>query len=286
MANSKVNTSVITELELELLIKAIYQRYGFDFQHYKQASLKRRITLFIEQLQLNSLSELIPKILWDPTLFDKFLQEISVPVTEFFRDPIFYQHVSEKIIPVLKTYPKLRIWIIGCATGEEAYSLAIMLSEVNIPRNYTIYASDMNPKALVTAQQGIYLEKQIQQGENNYRAYTTQGNFLDYFEKKTDGYHIKAELQSSIHFFEHNLIHAEPMSDLQLIFCRNVFIYLDRSLQLKSTQLFFDSLLTGGYLALGVNETLSHQFIPNYFEVIDESMHIYRKWPKLSILSP
>lgn len=279
MVNTQLSTSDISDLELELLIKAIHYRYGFDFSSYKRDSLRRRILLSLEHHHLTAMSQLIPKILWDPHAFELLLQEISVPVTEFFRDPSFYKAIRQKLLPIFKTYPKLRIWIVGCATGEEAYSIAILLKEAGITHNVTIYASDMNQQALDIAQRGIYQEKQVALGAENYLASGGESDFYQLFQKEGDGFRINPQLALSIHFFGQDLTHAAPMSHLNFICCRNVFIYFNRQLQTKSGYLFYESLLTGGHLALGTKETLSAKLTPGLFEIFDAPNHIYRKWP-------
>ncbi len=279
MATQGVDALTISDLELDLLIKAIYHRYGFDFSHYKRDSLRRRILLSIKKMNLSSISQLIPNILWDPQAFERLLEEISVPVTEFFRDPDFYHALREKIIPVLKTYPKIRIWVVGCATGEEAYSLALLLHEAGISHHAIIYASDFNQTAITAAQQGIYSDKQIELGEHNYRMSGGQKPFSQYFKKNQMHWHISDTLSQHIHFFVQDLTQAEPMPHLHMICCRNLFIYFDKHLQVKSSYLFSESLLTGGYLALGPKESLGTQLIPKVFQLVDEHNRIYRKWP-------
>lgn len=279
MAQPSISATAISDLELDLLIKAIHHRYGFDFSHYKRASLKRRILLNIERQHLSSISQLIPKVLWDSQAFEQLLEEISVPVTEFFRDPPFYRAVREKILPVLKTYPKVRIWIVGCATGEEVYSIAILLKEANIVNNVIIYASDFNKTALAFAQKGIYENKHMHLGALNYKNSGGPNDFYNYFEETSEGWHVLESLSEMIHFFGHDLTQAEPMPHLHMICCRNMFIYFDRRLQIKSSYLFYESLLTGGYLALGPKESLDPQLTSRMFQIVDEPSRIYRKWP-------
>lgn len=269
----------ISDLDLNLLTKAIHHRYGFDFSHYKQASLKRRILLHMGHYQLTDITQLISRILWDRAAFDSLLTDISVPVTEFYRDPDFYAALRTHVIPMLKTYPKLRIWVVGCATGEEAYSLAMLLQEANLTSHITLYASDLNAKAIQFAKHGIYHAKQVEQGAANYKASGGEGDFLRFFSEKGDNFEIHNALKEHVFFFEHDLNQSKPMSHIHFICCRNVFIYFDRVLQTQISKLFYESLLTGGYLALGLKETLGNQFISNLFTPCDHTLPIYRKWP-------
>lgn len=265
-----------TDIEVELLILAIKQCYAMDFTHYKMASLKRRLEYHVEKNKLTHISELIPYIIWSQKNFESLLFDISIPVTEMYRDPQVYAAINDKVIPFLKTFPKPRIWIAGCATGEEAYSLAILLHEANCLNQYQIIATDFNMKALKQAQLGIYNASAIKEYEINYQKAGGKFSLNQYFIKENDTIHVIPEIKNNITFIAHNLLYDAPIKDINLILCRNVFIYFDRLLQKQVTNLFFDSLSRGGFLCLGLKESLA--FIePHGFAPYDEKNRIYRK---------
>lgn len=265
-----------TEIETQLLILAIKQCYGFDFTHYKYASLKRRLQHHMEKCNLVHISELIPHVIWSQNNFEKLLLDISIPVTEMYRDPQVYSEINNNIIPFLKTFPKPRIWIAGCATGEEAYSLAILLHEADCLNNYQIIATDFNLNALQQAESGTYDTSSITEYELAYRKAGGKYSLSQYFFREDNKMVIMPEIKHNITFLEHNLLTDPPVINSNLVLCRNVFIYFDRVLQQQVTDLFFASISRGGFLCLGLKESLD--FIQQHgFVHYNEKYRIYRK---------
>lgn len=276
----KTDVSIINnnfDLEVELLIQAIKTCYGIDFSHYKKASLHRRLKHNMEKNKLTYLSELIPKIIWDYKKFEDLLFDISIPVTEMFRDPEVYQTLIQKVLPYLKTYPQIRIWVAGCATGEEAYSLAILLKEKNCLQNVQIIATDFNKQVLEQAKQAVYSVDSIKQSELMYQKAGGAVSLIEYFKREQDMMYILPDIKQHILFLEHDLTSDNAPANIHLILCRNVFIYFDRLLQSTTTKLFYDSLYPGGFLCLGLKESL--EFISNgmLFEDYVRKLKIYRK---------
>ena len=265
------------DLEVDLLIQAIRVCYGIDFSHYKKASLYRRLKHSMEKNQLSCLSELIPKVIWDYKAFESLLFDISIPVTEMFRDPEVYQMITQKILPYLKTFPQVRIWVAGCATGEEAYSLAILLKEAKCLTHVQIIATDFNKQALEQANQGIYSHDSIKQSELMYKKAGGNASLTHYFTHKNAQMEIIPEIKQHILFLEHDLTNDNIPVKAHLILCRNVFIYFDRELQNATTELFYQSLHPGGFICLGLKESLEFIASGKLFETYAEKFRIYRK---------
>ena len=265
-----------TEIEMELLICAIKQCYGYDFTHYKTASIKRRLQHHMDKCNFHHISELIAYVIWSQKNFEKLLFDISIPVTEMYRDPQVYSQINNEIIPYLKTFPKPRIWIAGCATGEEAYSIAILLHEAKCLNEYQLIATDFNLNALKQAESGIYSANSINEYELAYRKAGGKYALNQYFSRENNDMLIIPEIKNNITFLEHNLMMDPPILNVNLVLCRNVFIYFDRVLQQQVTDLFFTSISRGGFLCLGFKESLDfikqHGFV-NY----NEKYRIYRK---------
>lgn len=265
------------QLEIDLLLTGIRQRYGYDFSHYSHASLKRRLTRAREQAGLRRFTQLLDVLLHDEGRFDEFLKAMSVTVTTMFRDPLFYRSVREKLIPVLKTYPFVKIWHPGCATGEEVYSMAIVLHEEGFLERTRIYATDFNKHSLDTAQKAIYPAKNLEGYLSNYREAGGNANFSDYY---SDGYELikfKSFLQERIMFSYHNLVTDGVFGEMNLICCRNVLIYFDKTLQERVLDLFTQSLRHGGFLCLGNKESLKFSDVRPQFETTDAKQRIFRK---------
>ncbi len=270
------NNSDIEKLEIDLLLKAISQRYGYDFHHYATASLKRRIQHCLTNAKLNHISEMIPKLLYDEKFFNKFLLDMSITVTDMFRDPEFYTSVKEKVIPVLKTYPFIKIWHAGCATGEEVYSMAVLLKEADCLDRTQIYATDFNRHALKIARDGIYPEKLLQQYTSNYNKMGGQASFSDYYHSKYKSAIINDFLKKRILFSHHNLVTDGVFGEMNMIVCRNVMIYFDAELQDRVLTLFRDSLCHLGFLCLGTKESIRHSTCEDEFDLISRKEKIYR----------
>ncbi|MBI2269412.1 MAG: protein-glutamate O-methyltransferase CheR [Bacteroidetes bacterium] len=267
----------ISEIELPLLLEAIYQKYGYDFRQYSEAHIKRRIMNRLALTPLVSISELQNKVLHDELFASRLLQDLSITVTEMFRDPDFYKSLREKVIPILKTYPFIKIWHAGCATGEEAYSMAIILKEENLYDRTTIYATDFNQHALNQAKEGVFSNEKIKEYTINYQRAGGKESFADYYTSKYDMVIMDQSLKKNIVWANQNLVTDSVFAEVHLILCRNVLIYFNKDLQNRVQKLFFDSLVNGGILCLGIKESLRFcDFEAQYIEV-DKKQKIFKK---------
>jgi len=267
----------IAEIEIDILLDAIRRRYDYDFSNYARSSLKRRIKGLLTKEKLNSPHQLIPKILYDEGVFNRFLSEMSVTVTEMFRDPEFFKELRENVFPVLETYPFFKIWHAGCATGDEAYSLAILLKEAGLLSRAKIYATDYNNKSIDIAKQAIYNSDDIEINKKRYLKSGGKTQLSDHYTEQYNAFKLNDELKNAITFAYHNLVKDGAFGEMNLIICRNVFIYFDKDLQNKVLSLFKESLGRKSYLCLGNRETISFTAVKNNFEVISEENSIYRK---------
>ncbi|MBV2166416.1 MAG: protein-glutamate O-methyltransferase CheR [Kaistella sp.] len=261
---------------IEILLSDVLEVYGYDFTGYSRASLKRRILRLYEMDKFVSFAEYRYKIRTEPGYFKRFLEEITINVTEMFRDPAFYKTLRNEILPRLGTYPFIRIWVAGCSTGEEAYSVAIFLKELNLLHKSLIYATDINSEVLATAGQAMIPLNKIQLYSENYIAAGGSEHFIDYYTANYSLGKLKDELKSKIIFSTHNLVTDNSFNEFQLILCRNVLIYFDRPLQNKVFELFNNSLEKFGYLALGTKETLDFSSVAKNFERL-KGEKIWRK---------
>lgn len=264
-------------IEIQILLEGIFKRYGYDFKHYSYASLKRRLVSAREQTGARRFTELLDILYHDEDMFDVFLKNMSVTVTDMFRDPPFYQSLREKVIPALKTFPFIKIWHAGCATGEEVYSMAIMLQEENFLERTRIYATDFNKYSLDTAEKGVYPSDKIQAFTRNYQDAGGTGEFSDYYSNGYDLVKFKDSLKERITFSYHNLVTDGVFGEMNLICCRNVLIYFDRELQNRVFTLFTGSLRHGGFLCLGNKETINFSSVKKQYEPIDMQQKIYKK---------
>ncbi|MCR4317650.1 MAG: protein-glutamate O-methyltransferase CheR [Planctomycetes bacterium] len=264
-------------IEVDLLLEAMYQRYGWDFRSYARASVERRAEHARISLRYESISSMIPKLLHDELFFQDLLRFFSIPVTEMFRDPFVYQSVRENVLPVLRTWPHFKIWHAGCATGEEAYSMSIILHEEGLKDRATIYATDFSDFALEKAREGIYgIEKQ-KEATVNYKLAGGKRSFSEYYHASYDAITLRSDLKNRIAFANHNLALDRSFGEMHLIFCRNVLIYFGWELQNRVLKLFSESLARGGFLCLGTKEDLSFTEVADEFEQIDEKARIYKK---------
>lgn len=261
---------------IEILLSDVLEVYGYDFTGYSRASLKRRILRLYEMDKFVSFAEYRYKIRTEPGYFKRFLEEITINVTEMFRDPAFYKTLRNEILPRLGTYPFIRIWVAGCSTGEEAYSVAIFLKELNLLHKSLIYATDINSEVLATARQAMIPLNKIKLYTENYIAAGGSEHFIDYYTANYSLGKLKDELKSKIIFSTHNLVTDNSFNEFQLILCRNVLIYFDRPLQNKVFELFNNSLEKFGYLALGTKETLEFSVVAKNFERL-KGEKIWRK---------
>lgn len=268
----------IIDIEIKLLLEGIYQVYGYDFRQYSEASLRRRLSQWLSLSGFATLSLAQSQLLRDHGLFDTLLRGITVNVSEMFRDPGFFKAIREYVVPYLKTYPFVKIWHAGCATGEEAYSMAILLLEEGLKGRFRIYATDINEDVIHKAQEGIYPLKEIQHFTINYQHAGGTGSFSDYYTARYDRAILSPSLRENIVFAVHNLAVDADFGEMNLILCRNVMIYFKQPLKERVLGLFDNSLVPGGFLCLGTKESLDHrrQFSDGY-EAIIPRMQIYRK---------
>jgi chemotaxis protein methyltransferase CheR len=264
-------------IELDLLLEALYQGYGYDFRAYAPASIERRARRFLSSESEEHLAELIPRVLTDEEFTLRLVYSLSVPVTEMFRDPFVYKEIREHVVPMLRTYPSIKIWHAGCASGEEAYSMAILLQEEQLLERTTIYATDFNETALAQAREGIYPAKSFQEATRNYQEAGGAKSFSDYYCARYDSVVMDASLRKNITFSNHNLAVDGVFGEMHMVFCRNVLIYFNKDLRERVLDLFIDSLVGGGYLCLGTKENLHMTTAEQRFDSIDEGSHIFRK---------
>ncbi|BBO82371.1 chemotaxis protein R [Desulfosarcina ovata subsp. sediminis] len=269
--------SVIENIEIDLLLEALYRRWGYDFRSYARASMVRRIGQFMSATGFTQASAIIPKIIYDKALFSKLVGYFSVSVTEMFRDPFVYRELREKVIPLLRTWPHIKIWHAGCATGEEVYSLAILLKEAGIYHRATIYATDFNEEVLDKAREGVYEAGTMQEATRNYQQSDGKTSFAEYYHVRYDAACMDDSLKKNIVFAGHNLASDSVFAETHLVFCRNVMIYFNRELQNRAIGLFSESLVHGGFLCLGAKEDLRFTAAEKQYTIVDEKARIYRK---------
>jgi chemotaxis protein methyltransferase CheR len=273
---NETNTDLLN-IEIKLLLEAIFLRYGYDFRNYSKAHIKRRILHRLSISQLPNVTELQNKVLRDRDFFLGFLDDLSINVTEMFRDPDFYKSIRENIIPKLRTYAYFKIWIAGCATGEEVYSLAILLKEEGLLDRCQIYATDFNRKVLEIAREGVYQKADIEQYDRNYALSGGKYKMSDYYQSMYGSVMFNKELSNRVVFADHNLVTDSVFADVNLIMCRNVMIYFEKNLQENVLNLFYESLVPSGILCLGTKESIKFTRVEKLFEVIDEKQKIYKK---------
>ncbi len=264
-------------IELRLLLEAIYHKYGYDFRHYSMAHIKRRVDYRLALSGLPSISHLQHALLYDADMFQTVLHDLSITVSEMFRDPGFYLALREEILPLLSTYPFFKVWHAGCAAGQEVYSMAILLHETGLRDRAQIHATDFNRHSLEQAQQGVYPLDVIKDYTANYQKAGGGNSFADYYVASKQQVTMNPFLRERVLFSEHNLVTDGVFGEMQLIMCRNVMIYFDKELQDRVIGLFKDSLCAGGFLCLGSKESLKFSSHADDFEVVREKERIYRK---------
>ncbi len=273
----------VENIEVKLLFDAIYERYGHDFRDYAEASIKRRIRHFISKnpehfySKEGRISQLIPRVLYDEELYGRLQETFSVSVSELFRDPLFFKSIRENVIPYLKAFPHIKVWHAGCASGEEVYSMAILLEEEGLYDRSTIYATDFSRKALDEAEKGIYKLDSGITFSKNYQKTGGENSLVDFCEIQGDFLTMDKRLRRNITFTEHNLVHDQSFGEMQLILCRNVLIYFNKNLQNRVINLFNESLSNNGFLALGSKESIRFTNYTNVLPVFDNKWKIYRK---------
>lgn len=272
-----MSANAVVDIELRLLMEAIYLQYSHDFRDYAPASFKRRVMQAIGQMELHTVSALQEKILREPQLFTKLLGYLTVPVSEMFRDPSYYRALREHVLPVLRTYPSIKIWIAGCSTGEEVYSMAILLREEGLLARSIIYATDINLMSLDKARAGIFPLDNVRQYTANYQKSGGTSAFSDYYTAAYGGALFDKSLVEGVTFADHSLATDSVFSETQFISCRNVMIYFNRALQDRSLGLFADSLSHRGFLGLGSKESLDFSTQSSRFEPLVKSERLFRK---------
>ena len=266
-----------SDLEISLLLEAIYRKHGYDFRQYSQAHIRRRIMNRMAISGFEDISQMQSKVLNDEIFASELLQDLSITVTEMFRDPAFYRSLREKVIPILKTYPFIKIWHAGCATGEEAYSMAIVLQEEGLYDRTTIYATDFNQLALNQAKDGIFSNKMIKEYTTNYQLSGGKESFSSYYTSNYDNVIMNQSLKKNIVWANHNLVTDSVFAEVNLILCRNVLIYFDKNLQNKVQSLFYNSLINGGVLCLGSKESLRFSDLYEKYMELDTKQRIFKK---------
>jgi chemotaxis protein methyltransferase CheR len=272
----KVHISGIAPEQLDELISLVKGVHGFDFSDYSKASLKRRLTR-IMQLKKLEFYDLKHKLVNDKDFFQHFLEEITVNVTEMFRDPLFYKALCTQVVPYLSSYQHIKMWSAGCSTGEEVYSLAILMNEAGLKQKSFIYGTDINTEVLKEARKGIYSFRKIKSYAENYLYSGLKGSITDHFTIMYDAATIHSELKQNTLFSVHKLVSDGVFNEFQLISCRNVFIYFENPLQEKILELFYNSLSPHGFLCLGSKETIRSETFRKKFKVVNSKENIYQK---------
>jgi len=267
----------LERIEIELLLEGIYRHYGFDFRAYAYASIRRRLWKRIEGEGLSTVSALQARVLHEPQLMERLLLDLSINVTAMFRDPTFYRAFRENVVPLLRTYPFIRFWHAGCATGEEVYSMAILLQEEGLYERCRIYATDINEVVLQKAKEGIFPLDRMQEYTENYIAAGGKRAFSDYYVARYGGALFEPTLTKNVVFSPHNLVTDRSFSEFNVILCRNVLIYFDKALQAKVHRLFYESLAMFGILAVGSKESVRFSPHEASYEQINGPEKIYRK---------
>jgi len=271
-----VSTPGLSAEQVTEIIDLVKKVHGFDFSDYSKASLKRRLTrvMMIKKLEFYDLKHVLVNA---PDFFQDFLEEITVNVTEMFRDPTFYKALNTQVIPYLSTYQHIKIWSAGCSSGEEVYSLAILMEQSRLKDKAFIYGTDINTVVLKEARKGIYSYRSIKSYAENYQMAGLKGTLTDHFTILYDAATIHSELKANTLFSVHNLISDTIFNEFQLISCRNVFIYFETQLQEKILELFYKSLSPHGFLCLGSKETIRSEFFKKKFKAINQKENIYQK---------
>jgi chemotaxis protein methyltransferase CheR len=267
----------LENLEIRLLLEGIEATYGYDFRGYAEASIKRRLVHWLAESGFATFSLAQSSLLRDRSLFESLLRGITVNVTEMFRDPAFFKAVREQVVPFLKTYPFVKIWVAGCATGEEAYSMAILLNEEGMAGRYRMYATDINEAVLQRASDGVIPIAEMQRFTRNYQKSGGAASFADYYTARYDNALLAPELKKDIVFAPHNLAVDAEFGEMNLVLCRNVMIYFKATLKERCLRMFDASLAPGGFLCLGLKETLESSAVIERYEELVRPLRIYGK---------
>ena len=267
----------LEDIEVRLLTEGIFSHYGFDFRDYSMPSLRRRVWKRVYAEGLSTISGLQEKILHDPASMERLLLDLSINTTAMFRDPSFYLAFRRKVVPMLRTYPFVRIWHAGCSTGEEVYSMAILLQEEKLLDRCRIYATDINEAVLPRAKDGIFPLNTMQENTSNYIAGGGAGTFSQYYTARYDYAIFRPSLRENVVFAQHNLVTDSSFNHFNVIFCRNVLIYFNNTLQDRVQHLFLDSMEMFGILGLGKKETIRYSAVSENYDEIDREERLYRR---------
>ncbi len=265
------------EIERTLLLEAIYQKYRYDFRHYATASVKRRLRTAMARMGCESLSQLQHKVLHDESVFGTLLDYLTVPVSDLFRDPPYFLALRTLVVPFLRTYPSPKVWVAGCSTGEEAYSMAILLHEEGLLARTIIYATDINPRSLQRAEAGVYPVTSLAAFTENHRLSGGRSSLADYYTAAYDRAVFDARLRQRIVFSDHSLATDAVFAEVQFVSCRNVLIYFDRTLQDRAVGLFREALCRRGFLGIGARESLRFSAHGPAFAEVSREDRIYQK---------
>lgn len=275
------NKNDLEKVEITLLLDGIYQYYGLDFRNYAYTSIRRRILYRMKVERIGTITELLNEVLHDATMMEKLFHDFSINVTEMFRNPSFFQSIQKILLPFLRKMPAVRIWHAGCSTGEEVYSMAILLDEEGLLDRTTIYATDFNERVLEVAKKGEFPIKKMQAYINNYMNYGGYRDFSEYYSVKNGLAKFDEKLSKNTVFAQHNLVTDGSFNEFHLIICRNVLIYFDRTLQERVHRLFYHSLTPNGFLCLGSREGLLTNMKGIQYEALDEKERIFQKEGRL-----
>jgi chemotaxis protein methyltransferase CheR len=267
----------LEKLEIELLLQGLYSWCGYDFRNYAYNSIRRRIWHRVHAEKLSSITGLLEKVLHDATCLQRLIADFSINVTEMFRDPMFFLHFREKVVPLLRTYPSIKIWHAGCSTGEEVYSMAMLLYEEGLYDKARIYATDINASVLKTAKAGIFPLGNMRKYTSNYIVAGGKQAFSDYYHVTHNGVKFHPYLSQNVVFAQHNLVTDHSFNEFHVILCRNVLIYFNKALQEKVHQLFYESLGMFGVLGLGDKETITFTEMAECYEAVSQSQKLYKK---------
>jgi chemotaxis protein methyltransferase CheR len=265
------------DIEIRLLIEAIYLKYSYDFRDYAGASVKRRVQHALTQLECRTVSALQERVLHDPGVFLQLLQYLTIPVSEMFRDPEHFLAIRNEVVPLLRTYPSIKIWIAGCSTGEEVYSMAILLREEGLLERTILYATDINPTSLEKAKKGVYSMEAMRLYTQSYQRAGGKREFSDYYTGAYGHAIMDSSLRDNVTFADHSLATDSVFSETQLVSCRNVLIYFNKGLQDRAFGLFHESLCHRGFLVLGSKETVDFSAYGASFEPLVKHERIFRK---------
>ena len=265
------------EIEVECLLEALFLRWGHDFRGYSRASLRRRVARYLADTGIQRMADLQHELIRDPQRCQHFVRGLTVNVTDMFRDPAFYSVLRTQVIPELRSHPFIKIWHAGCSTGEEAYSMSILLQEEGLAERAVIYATDINSRVLEHARTGIYHDKMLVTARENYQASGGKVQLEDYISTGYERFIMDPVLKRNIVFTTHDLVTDQVFGEMQLVICRNVLIYFRRELQSRVLTLFYESLDMGGFLGLGIKESLSALPNHNSFRIVDSAVRLFQR---------